>query len=75
MAEDETAPEIRFIEGEFQRVSLGPDDVVVLMHPERISRDMIIRLGRHMEVMFPGRKCVVLEEGMKIGAMGPDNGD
>ncbi len=63
---------VTFIEAEFQRVTIGPDDTIVLMHPKHISRQALHELEISTRRQFPGRKILLLEEGIKIGVLGKE---
>ncbi len=64
-----------FIEAEFQRVTIGEDDTIVLMHPRRLSEKALRHLEQSTRRQFPGRKIMILEEGMKIGVLGKEQDD
>ena len=61
--------EVRFVEGEFQRVVVGKDEVIVVMIPNQLTDSMITRLRSQLQRVFPHQECIVLEEGAKIGAV------
>ena len=65
----EAAEPIRLVEGEFQRVVLGADDVIVVTVPGRISDKQIAFITDQLKRVFEGRKVLILEGGAKIGAM------
>ncbi len=63
---------ICFVEGEFQRVSVGPDDVIVLSCPEDITQEVTLHIKGILERKFPGHKCLILPNGMELKAMAPE---
>lgn len=62
-------PEIRIVEGEISAVRLQPGDVVVLMHPGRLSAAAVRHLREAFEPLFPDNEVAVLEEGMRLGVV------
>ena len=62
---------IRLIEGEFQRVVVGENEVIVLTIVHALSDAARHRMHHLLKDVFPNQKCLILEEGMKIGAIGP----
>ena len=63
--------EIRFVEVQFQRVSLGPTDVIILSWPRRMSDREHEWVQHAVERAFGKRRVLILEDGAQIGAMGP----
>ena len=43
-----------------------PDEVLVVETPTLLSQDEIERLGQQLQQIWPGRKVVVMEGGMKL---------
>jgi len=66
------APEIRFIECQFQRISINSGDVVVITCPQRLTKDVFARIHAQAEKIFTGNKILILSDGVKIGAMGAE---
>ncbi len=64
-------PEIRLVEEQFSRVALGPEDVIVVRLAVPVQPKELVILRGIVEGKFPGRKVLVLAEGVEIGAMGP----
>ena len=62
-------PEIRFLEVSFQRLTVGPDEVLVIQHPGHLSGLALRNLQEITERAFGKCHIVLLEEGMKIGAV------
>lgn len=56
--------------GEMARVQMEPGDVLVLSSAEPIPDDTCMRLRHAMEQEFPGHKCIVLADGLKLGVVG-----
>ena len=57
--------------GEVQRVQIGPDDVIVLSCPGCLSPVMRRNLIESIGSLTGSRKCLIVEQGLRIGAMGP----
>lgn len=58
---------------EISRISTAPvkpDDVIVVESDHALTRDTIDRLTAIMESVWPGRKCIVLSEGLKLKVVG-----
>ena len=64
-------PDIRFIEGSFQKVTVGPDDVIVVKCDQRPSDSMGHHMRMRLKEAFPGCRTIILGPGMDIGAIGP----
>jgi hypothetical protein len=60
--------EVRFV-GELQKLSLSPDDVLVLAFDVKLSRDQREAIRADMERSFPGRRCIVTDGGGKMGVL------
>ena len=55
-----------------KRVKLEPDDFLILEHPGRLSDDCMKHLRCSIKNIFgEDRKLIVLEEGMKLGVVSP----
>ena len=61
------ATEIRFIEAAFQQVQIDGGDVIVLSYPGVLPLEALARLQESLEKVFPGRECLILEEGATLG--------
>jgi len=46
--------------------SLKPDDVIVIECDDHITQDTAERIKQTIERVWPGRKCVVLTETLKL---------
>ena len=64
---------IKFIEGEFQRVVIAKDDILVLSYPGHLSPDAWGRIRARIHREFPKLKVLLLEEGMKAGVIAQEN--
>lgn len=64
---------IKFIEGEFQRVVIGQDDILVLSYPGQLSPDAWGRIRATIHRHYPKLKLLLLEEGMKAGVIAQEN--
>ena len=72
----DSAPEGLVIElVNLSRVSLEPDDVVVLRHPKRVDQADAARLVERMGHVFPGHKVVILDAGLELAVVRPVIGD
>jgi len=52
-----------------EKLTLGVDDVLVLRSDEPITAEAAMRLKDQMQEIFPGRKIVVLGDGLRLGAV------
>lgn len=66
---------IRWIDAEVQTLQLVPGATLVLMHPHVLSVTAMERLRAHMQELFPGHRCIILEEGMRVGVVIPAGDD
>ena len=48
------------------RASLQPTDVIVVECQQRLSENSRANIARHLQQVWPGQKCVVLDEGMTL---------
>ena len=64
-----TEEEIKLIEVPFQKVSVKPGDVVVLMTDRVLSEMAVKNLTASMKEVFPDNKVTILPEGFKLGVM------
>ncbi|MCC6797719.1 MAG: hypothetical protein IT366_21580 [Candidatus Hydrogenedentes bacterium] len=64
-------PRVQLIEGNFSRIRVRAQDVVVVCSKARLSQDQIRGITDGLRPMFPGNKIVVLDEGLEIGVMAP----
>ncbi len=55
-------PEVQKVE----RLSLAPNDTLVLTCPGSLSQDTAVRLREHLEKEFPGIKVLILADGLEI---------
>jgi hypothetical protein len=53
-----------------ERVSLGPDDVLVITHKDSISPDQAQFIRSRVEDVFPDHKVLVLSGGLKLHVIG-----
>jgi len=56
--------------GKLSSVSLGPDDVLVLMYPKRLGNQSYHRLDEMLARHFPEHEHVILEDGAVLGVVG-----
>jgi hypothetical protein len=64
--------QIRFV-GDLQRVSLQPDDAVVLFCDRHIPDETAARLKSYLHAAFGAeRKCLVLGEGLRLAILGAE---
>lgn len=64
-------PEIRFIEGQFSRVSLDEKDIIIISHQEHLSMNELEILKTKATEAFPGLHIIILDGGLTIGALTP----
>jgi hypothetical protein len=65
--------EIRFVEDSFQKVSLGPDDVIVLQCQHRLGTKRRQEVLAKTSEAFPGHGIILMAPGWKIGAISPES--
>ena len=63
--------EIRLLEGQFQRVTVGPDDIMIVSFPKALSGYERHRVCDRMESIFQGRRVLILESGIQVGVLSP----
>lgn len=61
--------EIKLLEVPFQKVSVKPGDVIVLMAEMALSEAAVKHLTASFKEVFPDNKITILEEGFKLGVM------
>jgi hypothetical protein len=54
------------------RVEVTSDDIIVLESPRRISRAAFARLRHELREVWPDNKIMVLEEGLTLKTLGPE---
>jgi len=64
-------PRIQLIEGNFSRIRVRAQDVVVIASPHRLSDKDKANIQSVIRTMFPGNKQLILDEGITIGVMAP----
>ena len=62
--------ELDRLSAQVEALSLAPDDALVLMCPHRLADGTADRLRDHLVRGFPGRKVVVLGDGMQLHPLG-----
>jgi hypothetical protein len=63
---------IKFIEGEFQRVTINKNDIIIISYPGILSKQSTDNLKEQAQRIFPDNNILVLDNNMKIGAMSLD---
>ena len=58
---------------EIARLSLRPDDILVLRVPGVLRPNVYQRLSANMQSQFPGRKILVLESGGRLETVSPES--
>jgi len=66
-------PEIRYL-GDVQRLHLEPGDVIVVTVAWKMSASQKQRISEIITQAAPGHWVLVLDEGVKVGVMGPGKG-
>lgn len=51
---------------EISEANIGPNDVLVVTSPGLLSSDMADRIRKYLEETWPGRKAIVLSDGLKL---------
>lgn len=64
-------PRVQLIEGNFSRIRVRAQDVVIITSPHAISLDTSKHITQVLREMFPGNKVLILDEGYQIGVMAP----
>lgn len=59
--------EIRFIEGEFQRVVVNKGDVIVIHVPKPIPQQVAELIMQQARQVFGTDKVIILDSGAKLG--------
>jgi hypothetical protein len=59
--------------GEVVRAYLGPDDVIVLRSQWKLSDEAKDSMTEKLRGVFPDNKIVVLDEGLDLMLVGPDD--
>lgn len=66
-------PKIEVLSGALARLDLGPEDIAVLMFPDRLTMEQIEEVHRIWEAAFtgprPAPRVFVLEGGAQIGVL------
>lgn len=66
-----SVPPVQLIEGNFSRVRVRAQDVVVVASPHQLSEKDKADIQSVIRTMFPGNKLLILDEGIAIGALAP----
>jgi hypothetical protein len=66
MADDAT---IELTTAELATIEFRPGDTAVLMFPGKLSMEMIQRIRETFESIRPGIKCLVLDDGARLGVI------
>lgn len=64
-------PSVRLIEGNFSRIRVRAQDVVVVRSKFRLSQEQKKNITDVLRQIFPTNKVVILDEGLEIGVMAP----
>jgi hypothetical protein len=62
--------QIRYL-GDVRRLVLAPSDIIVISIDAAVSAQSAENIKRHVEKAAPGHKCLVLDNGLKIGVLAP----
>lgn len=54
------------------RLELKPGDVLVIRYPGSLSQKARDMIAAQMNHLFPGRRCIILDEGMELQVVSPD---
>jgi hypothetical protein len=65
-------PQIKIIEGQFQRVAVGRHDIIVLTYPDVLSAKARDAIRRQVRKHFPDHKILIVEDGLKLGVIHKD---
>lgn len=58
-----------------QKLHLAPDDMVVISCPTRLNVDQVAHLLDAVRRLLPGRRVLVLENGMRLGVVSTQPAD
>lgn len=64
-------PRVQLIEGNFSRVRVRAQDVVVVLSPRTVSQETANQITKTLREMFPGNKILILDDGYEIGVLAP----
>ena len=64
-------PRVQLIEGNFARIRVRAQDVVVIAAKSKVSDQLRQVILDQLRIMFPGNKILVLDEGYQIGVIAP----
>jgi hypothetical protein len=64
-------PRVQLIEGNFSRIRVRAQDVVVIASPHILSPDAHKNILETLRGIFPGNKVLILDERYQIGVMAP----
>ncbi|MBW1779283.1 MAG: hypothetical protein JRL30_00950 [Deltaproteobacteria bacterium] len=71
VAETPPTPEDMIEVTELKRVRLEPGDTVVIITEKRLGQANSERIIDHLKDVFPNHEVLILEDGLRIGVMGP----
>lgn len=66
-----SVPPVQLIEGNFSRIRVRAQDVIVITAKGKVSDQLRQVILDQLRPMFPGNKILVLDEGFQIGVMAP----
>lgn len=64
-------PQLRFTLGKFKKMSLAPNDVIVITYPRLLNSQQLELITEGFKKAFPNHQCVVLQGGMDVGVLSP----
>lgn len=64
-------PEVQLLQGNFARVRVRTQDVIVVTSPKIVSSDEQERTIAVIKSIFPGNRILFMDEGMQIGVLTP----
>lgn len=64
-------PRVQLIEGNFSRIRVRAQDVIVITSPHILSPDANKNILETLRGIFPGNKVLILDERYQIGVMAP----
>ena len=66
-------PKPEFIEQPFQRVLIGPDDIIMVSTPASLSTPQAERIRGHLKEKFPNNTTIILDKGMTLGVVAKED--
>lgn len=63
-----TVETVRYL-GDMQKLTFGPDDVLIMQSDEHIDSKVATQVRQLLEDKFPGHRVLVLSKGWRVGVI------